>query len=54
MPHHPKFHEYGMERDTCEFIWRHFHPSYDEEIIEDPETTLNEEEKRIDIRLERV
>ena len=43
-----------------EFLWHHFHPSYDEEIIEDPETTLDEEdenadkEERVNIGLERV
>ena len=60
MPHHPIVNEYGMTRAMFEFLWRHFHPSYDEEIIEDPETTLDEEdevaeeEERINIRLERV
>ena len=60
MHHHPIVHEYGMTRARFEFLWCHFHPSYDEEIIEDPETTLDEEdevaeeEERIDISLERV
>ena len=41
-------------RARFEFLWHHFHPSYNEEIIEDHETTLDEEDERIDIRLERV
>jgi len=48
-----------MTRARFEFLWRHFHPSYDE-AIEDPEATLDEEDEnaeedeRIDIGLERV
>ena len=59
MPHHPIVHENGMTRARFEFLWRHFHPSYDE-AIEDPEATLDEEDEnaeedeRIDIGLERV
>ena len=59
MSHHPIVHEYGITRARFEFLWCHFHPSYYEEIIEDPQTTLDEEdenaeeEEKINIGLER-
>ena len=37
MPNHPIVHEHGMARRRIEFIWRYFHPSYDETELDDPE-----------------
>ena len=60
MPHHSIVHEYEMIRARFRFLWCHFHPSYDEEIIEDQETTLDEEDEnaeeegRVNIGFERV
>ena len=45
MPHHPIVHEYGLARARFEFLWCHFHPSYDEESRDNSETTLGEEDK---------
>ena len=43
MPEHKIVHEFGMTRRRFEFIWRHFHPSFDQsdnnEVEEDIEDT---------------
>ena len=57
-PHHPIVHEHGMSRRRFEFIWRHFHPSYDETELGDPEIPLDEEdnaeEERVNVGHERI
>ena len=60
MPRHPIVHEYGMTRARFEFLWRHFHPSFDEtmENSEDLDNSTEEEEQsndeRVNVGLERV
>ena len=39
-----------MIRARFKFMWRNFHPSYDETDLEDIETTLDEEDKTEDKR----
>ena len=58
MHHHPIVHEHGMTRSRFEFIWRFFHPSYDETELDHPEISFdkedNAEEDRVNIGLERI
>ena len=62
MPSHPIVKEFGMTRRRYEFIWRHFHPSFDlaeEESLEEDEEEEQEsgetnDEDMITIGLERI
>ena len=45
MPDHPIVQEFGMTRRRFEFIWRHFHPSFDELDKNELKNDTSEEEK---------
>ena len=50
MPSHPIVKEFGMTRRRYEFLWRHFHPSF-ELIDEKPVEESTEEEDEDDEQL---
>ena len=56
MTSHPIVEELDMTRERFEFLWRHFHPSYDSNEADVPEGDKSDtdEDERVEIGLERV